>query len=113
MISTALCDVNGCFCLQIIALQEESQNLKQLNEDHEILRRDLESKSSSVAELEKEVANMISYLSHFELLTIHNYHVPFLTATKGQISSSGRHQDQGRCRTQVPTQDRRYGCTDG
>ncbi|XP_077949055.1 synaptonemal complex protein 1 [Gasterosteus aculeatus] len=41
--------------IEIIALQEESQNLKQLNEDHEILRRDLESKSSSVAELEKEL----------------------------------------------------------
>ncbi|KAM8914934.1 synaptonemal complex protein 1 [Spinachia spinachia] len=38
--------------ITIIALQEESQNLKQLNEDHHILRRDLESKSSLVAELE-------------------------------------------------------------
>lgn len=35
------------------------------------------------------------------------------TGTKAQINSSRGHQEQGRNRTQVSTQDNRYGGTDG
>ncbi|XP_062420136.1 synaptonemal complex protein 1 isoform X2 [Pungitius pungitius] len=44
--------------IMITALQEESENLKRLNNDHQILRRDLESKSSFVAELENELQKL-------------------------------------------------------
>lgn len=42
--------------IKINSIYEETQNLKQLNEeDHQKLLKDLESKSTSVAELENEV----------------------------------------------------------